>query len=380
MDKKKILIIDDEFPVRYLVEHQLRRKGFEVQAAKDGPTGLETAHEFQPDLIVLDVMMPEVDGFEVCEKIRRDPQLARTPVIFLTALMTKKHKLQAFEAGADDYLVKPFQPDELLAHISAILRRMEPQPVSDTAVDEPSVPEEAEEPPTPVRGRVLVFYGPKGGVGTTTLAIQMSEALAMQEDRSVVLLDLALPMGGIAPALSLYTHDNMVGLLNHWPENADMAHIQPFMQRHRTNLFVIPAPDTVITTEEMPDGDNLEPLLDMLVEAGYFVVVDAGAKLDDLSLTAMQLADLNYIVTSGEEVANKLTNAYLGAANRLGLNVARLLPVVNELYGTVEESEVLVCPPVATIARANERLRARLWVKEPGLRTLMEMALTPKSS
>lgn len=379
-DKKKILIIDDEFPVRYLVEHQLRRKGFDVQAAKDGTAGLATAREFQPDIIVLDAMMPDVDGFTVCQEIRSDPMLARTPVIFLTALMTKKHKLQAFEVGADDYLVKPFQADELLAHISAVLRRMEPKRVAEVGTgDFTPWEKEEEELPAPVPGRVLTCYSLKGGVGTTTIAIQLSEALAMQEGQPVVLIDLDLPMGSVAPTLSLYTKSHVVGLLNHVPETVDMEHIQKFTQRHRTNLFVIPTPDTIITTEEMPDGEHLEVILTRLVEEGYFVVLDLGSTLNDLTLTALQLADFNYIVTSGEEVANRLTNAFLSAADKLGLDMIRLLPVVNELHGPMEESEALVRLPVAHIPHTNERLRTRLWVKEQGLRKMMAVALSPVS-
>ena len=134
MDPKKVLVIDDEFPVRYLVEHQLKRNGYEAISAKDGPTGIKAAQTHKPDLIVLDIMMPKMNGFEVCEEIRNDPAIAATPVIFLTACMTRKHKLRAFEIGADDYLVKPFQPDELLAHITAVLRRAgEPNQASDIA-------------------------------------------------------------------------------------------------------------------------------------------------------------------------------------------------------------------------------------------------------
>ena len=378
MDKKKILVIDDEFPVRYLIEHQLRRKGFDVQAAKDGSIGLTTAREFQPDIIVLDVMMPDLDGFEVCQEIRNDPVLAETPVIFLTALMTKKHKLQAFEVGADDYLVKPFEADELMAHIAAILRRMQPKSAPLPAANGTAPPQpEEEEPPVPIPGRVITLYSLKGGVGTTTIAVQLSEALAMQEDRPVVLIDLDLPLGGVAPVLSLYSEKHVVGLLNHLPTEVAMEHIQEFTQRHRTNLFVIPAPDTIITTEEMPNGDNLEPLLERLVEDGYFVVLDLGSTLNDLTLTAMQLADFNYIITSGEDVANKLTNAFLAAADRLGLDEARLLPVVNELHGAMEESEELACQPLAHIPHTNERSRDRLWVKEQGLQKLMSVALSP---
>lgn len=367
---KKILVIDDEFPVRYLIEHTLRRKGYDVQAVKDGSAGLMTAREYQPDLIVVDIMMPDIDGFQVCREIRDDPLLKKTPVIFLTALMTKKHKLQAFEVGADDYLVKPFQADELMAHISAVLRRME------VRTAEPDLP------PTPVEnqafspGRLLTLFSPKGGVGTTTVAIQLSEALAMQEDRPVVLIDLDLPLGGIAPALSLYTKHHVIDMLNHAPEKPDMDYIYSFTQRHRTNLFVIPTPDTLTIAESMPRGTQLEPILEMLVTEGYFVVLDLGSTLNELALAGLQQADFNYVITSGESVANKLSNAFLGSAEKLGLDVTRLLPVVNELFGPVEEEEALIRLPVAHIPHASERSRTRLWVKEQGLRKLMSVALS----
>jgi CheY-like chemotaxis protein/MinD-like ATPase involved in chromosome partitioning or flagellar assembly len=370
---KKILIIDDEFPIRYLIEHTLRRKGFQVQTVKDGSAGLLTAREYRPDLIVVDIMMPDIDGFQVCREIREDPLLGETPVIFLTALMTKKDKLQAFEVGADDYLVKPFQADELMAHISAVLRRME---AKTTESEQPSTREKGQ-PRSP--GRLLSLFSPKGGVGTTTVAIQLSEALAIQEDRPVVLIDLDLPLGGIAPLLNLYTKHHVIDLLNNLPEKMDMAYIHRFMQRHRTNLFVIPTPDTIIATEEMPNGAKLESVLAELVAEGYFVVLDLGSTLNELTLTGLRRADFNYVITSDETVANKLCNTFIASADKLGLDTTRVLAVVNELFGPAGEGEELIRLPIAHIPHASERSRTRLWVKEQGLRKLMSVALSPYS-
>jgi cellulose biosynthesis protein BcsQ len=132
----------------------------------------------------------------------------------------------------------------------------------------------------------------------------------------------------------------------------------------------------LITTEDMPDGEHIEPVLAKLVEDGYFVVLDLGSTLNDFTLTAMQLADFNYVVTSGEDVANKLTNAFLNAAENLGLRMTDVLPIVNDLYGTVEGSEELVRLPIAHIPQVNERSRLRLWVKEPGVQKLMSVAMS----
>jgi DNA-binding response OmpR family regulator len=364
MNEKKILIIDDEFPVRYLVEHQLRRKGFDVQAAKNGPTGLQAAREYKPDLIVLDIMMPEMDGFQVCQEIRNDPELYQTPVIFLTACMTKKHKLQAFDVGGDDYLLKPFQAEELLAHITAVLRRIETRGLA----------EEAQKKKRPSRGRIITLYSPKGGVGTTTISVQLSEALAMQEDRTVMLIDLDLPLGGIAPMLSLYAKHHIVELLNSGQDTVDMELIHQFTQRHRRNLFVIPTPDQLLPSKHMPSATSLQPVLDKLVDEGYYVILDVGSTLTDLTLTAMRQAHLNYIISSGQPVANKLNNTFLSSAERLGLEANRLMPVVNELHGTADDAGLLRMP-IARIPHTNERSRTKLWVTEQGLRKLVSVAL-----
>jgi CheY-like chemotaxis protein len=255
MSQKKVLIIDDEFPVRYLVEHQLKRNGYEAISAKDGPTGIQVAQAHKPDLIVLDIMMPKMNGFEVCEEIRSDPAIATTPVIFLTACMTRKHKLRAFETGADDYLVKPFQPDELLAHITAVLRRT--GKVAESAENGSSQTKPKQ------KGKVVSLFSPKGGVGTTTLAVQLSEAMVIREGRPVLLIDLDLPLGGIAPMLQLYSKRHIVDLLNHRLDEITLPLIQQYTQRHRANLLVIPTA-TKLSSTKIADVASLNPLVDIM--------------------------------------------------------------------------------------------------------------------
>jgi DNA-binding response OmpR family regulator len=123
MNQKKILVIDDELAICYLLERQLRRAGFTVCAIPDGSEGLAVLSTFVPDLVILDIMMPDMDGFEVCRRIRKHLQAADTPIMFLSGSTTKEHKRLAFELGADDFLVKPFRKEELLAHIETLFGR-----------------------------------------------------------------------------------------------------------------------------------------------------------------------------------------------------------------------------------------------------------------
>ncbi len=120
MNKKKLLIVDDDSEIRELLQEYLTRAGFEIQTAGDGEQMHRTLQHYDPDLIILDVMMPGDDGFTLCRQLRETRQ---TPIIMLTAASDEADRVIGLELGADDYLGKPFGPRELLARIKALLRR-----------------------------------------------------------------------------------------------------------------------------------------------------------------------------------------------------------------------------------------------------------------
>jgi DNA-binding response OmpR family regulator len=121
-----ILVIDDDSIVAKSVELSLRHDGFQVSVAHSGVDGLKLARRESPDLIILDILMPGMDGYEVCRELRADPLLGNVPVLFLTAKGKDEDKIEGFRAGADDYLTKPFNIDELILRAKAILRRNQP--------------------------------------------------------------------------------------------------------------------------------------------------------------------------------------------------------------------------------------------------------------
>jgi DNA-binding response OmpR family regulator len=116
----EILVVDDDRPSVKLISYLLREEGYIVSTAQDGQTALKIIQQRSPDLVILDVMMPHLDGFEVCRRIRR---MAKIPIIFLSAKGQVDDKVRGLNIGADDYLVKPFEPAELLARVEAVLRR-----------------------------------------------------------------------------------------------------------------------------------------------------------------------------------------------------------------------------------------------------------------
>jgi len=121
-----ILVVDDEEPIQELLKFNLEKEGYEVITADDGPEALKTIEEKHPDLVVLDIMLPGMNGLEVCTQLRMNPRFSDLPVIMLTAKGEEIDKVLGLEIGADDYITKPFSPRELLARIRARLRRLKP--------------------------------------------------------------------------------------------------------------------------------------------------------------------------------------------------------------------------------------------------------------
>ena len=121
--KQKILVVDDEPEAAELVEFNLKGAGYDVATAGDGAEALNKARRIQPSLVILDVMMPEIDGMEVCKLLRRDPATSTIPIIMLTAKASEVDRVLGLELGADDYVVKPFSPRELVLRVKKILER-----------------------------------------------------------------------------------------------------------------------------------------------------------------------------------------------------------------------------------------------------------------
>jgi len=124
----RVLIVEDEPDIRALVVHHLKREGYQVSAASSGEEALRQVQAALPDLVLLDLMMPAMDGLEVCRRLRQDPATASLPIVMLTAKGDEVDRVLGLEIGADDYVVKPFSPKELVARVRAVLRRSRPAP------------------------------------------------------------------------------------------------------------------------------------------------------------------------------------------------------------------------------------------------------------
>ena len=125
MSKQTILVVDDERDLLDLIEYNLKKEGFKVLKAENGEEGISKAKEYKPDLILLDIMMPKMDGLEAVEIMRKDEDLKKTPIIFLTARSDDKTEIDGLNKGGDDYITKPISTTKLVSRIKAVLRRFD---------------------------------------------------------------------------------------------------------------------------------------------------------------------------------------------------------------------------------------------------------------
>ena len=135
----RVLLVDDEADIVWALRYSLEDEGYEVLTAQSGTEALSIAQLQQPDLVILDIIMPQMDGLEVCRRLRRDPGLASVPILFLTQRAEIEDRVAGLDEGGDDYLVKPFDIRELKAHVRALLRRSRPAGEGAPRLDQGSI-------------------------------------------------------------------------------------------------------------------------------------------------------------------------------------------------------------------------------------------------
>ncbi|MBF0508985.1 MAG: response regulator transcription factor [Deltaproteobacteria bacterium] len=139
MSQVNILVVEDEQDILDLVEYNLQQEGFHVLRAMDGLAGIQLAKKERPDLVILDLMLPKMDGKEVCRSIRQDGETSTMPIMMLTARAEEIDRVIGFELGADDYLTKPFSPRELVLRVRAVLRRLKDKVTSNSLIRFPGI-------------------------------------------------------------------------------------------------------------------------------------------------------------------------------------------------------------------------------------------------
>ncbi len=215
---EKILVVDDDLDSLKLITLMLQRNGYEVTAATNGAQALQKAAAETPDLIILDVMMPDMSGYDVCRRLRRNDATKLIPIIMFTAKTLIDDKVAGFEAGADDYLTKPTHPAELASRVRAILLRSAAQRQTKAG-----------------RGMTIGVFGAKGGVGATTIALNIAAA-RMLAGQNPIVADFRLGTGSLGLALGMGDSRGMANALSKPLEEIRPRNIENDLVTHSSGL------------------------------------------------------------------------------------------------------------------------------------------------
>lgn len=290
---EKILIVDDDLDTLRLVGLMLQRQGYQISAATNGQQGLEKAFEEHPDLILLDVMMPDIDGYEVTRRLRQNPATVETPILMFTAKAQLDDKVVGFEVGADEYLTKPTHPSELQAKVKKLLSRV------------------GEKKSTGVRGGdkgyVIGILSARGGLGITTMAANLASGLMTKTKDEVIVAEMLPGQGALALELGLESTSGLVNLLSLGNVNEITSDkVREALTHHGTGLKVLLASDRPRDMHLTSQVSNYETLVSRLSELARFTVLDLGLGLQPFAANVLPLCDEVLVIVEG--VPNTITH------------------------------------------------------------------------
>jgi pilus assembly protein CpaE len=326
----RVLVIDDDPGILKLVERALGSRGYDVLTANNGTEGLNRIQSENPDIVILDKVMPDIDGFEVARRLRRDPGFAHIPIVILTGASQLGDKLDAFNAGADDYLTKPFEVDELAARLAALLRRAEAfkaakshsLEMTDTA-------------------RLIAVHSLRGGIGCSTLAVNLTYGLTSLWGTPALLLDMVLASGQVALMLNETIRRSWTDLTTFNIANFDIEALESIMNQHDSGLHFIAAPKDPIDAEEV-SSDLLKKAVSLLKPRYEYIVVDLPHDFSDIALDTLDAADTILLVLAPELVSIRAASITLNTYGELGFEPEKIKLILNDntAYSTLTAKQI----------------------------------------
>ncbi|MEP6896532.1 MAG: response regulator, partial [Chloroflexota bacterium] len=301
----RILVIDDEPINHQLVARALATLQCEIHYAENGKSGISQARNLRPDVIITDVMMPDITGYEVTRILRREPQFAVTPILVLTAQSGLQDKLKSFEAGADDHITKPFDPAELVVRVTSLLRRIESVKLSGNRAVTTDV------------ARMIAVHSLRGGIGSSTLAVNLGVALAGLWREPTVLLDLTMTAGQVALMLNMTLKRTWADIAHYSENELDAEALNSIISTHESGLRFIAAP-TFPSEAEALRGETLATAFQVAKAQYGYVVADLPHDFSVPAIQALDIADVILLVASPDMASVRAVIAAMDTYDKLG--------------------------------------------------------------
>jgi len=314
---EKILIVDDDLDTLRLVGLMLQRQGYQIIAATNGEQGLAKAEEESPDLVLLDIMMPDLDGYEVARRLRKNAKTAHIPIMMFTAKTQLDDKVAGFEVGADDYLTKPTHPSELQAHVKALLAR--------------SVKGRQTLPTSPLdqHAYTVGILSARGGLGVSTLAVNLGASLFTKTKANVVVAELTPGQGTLGLDLGISESKGLVEILTSDPEEITREKVKDALIIHDSGLHLLLASQRPSDAPLTSFAGQFEILFNRLTTLTRFLILDFGAGLPASTQKLLPMCTDKVVVV--EAIPNTIlhTKALIEDIANLGVDKQQITVVLN---------------------------------------------------
>lgn len=308
---EKILIVDDDPETVKFISVFLKRQGYEPIEAQDGLQALQIADQEAPDLIVLDVMMPGLDGYEVARSLRRKPETALIPILMFTAKTLTEDKLAGYEAGVDIYLTKPIHPVELQSNIKALLtqRKVRAQTLAN-------------------QGYVVGVVAAKGGLGVSTIALNLALAYKHNQKSKVIAAEMRPGQGSWADELGIPDSSGLANLLQMNRPEINVAAVENQLIPNNFGVPLLLATNAVRNFEAITAMIQYEALIQELSLLANLVVLDIGTSFHPAYDILTQMCDEIILVTEPQPITVKRTRALISELKARDFGSAKALTLI----------------------------------------------------
>src|SRR3990172_894856 len=313
----RVLLIDDE-PFYYkLLNRPMKDAGHEFDYSKTGKDGLAKISATKPEVIIVDLRLPDISGHDILERLRRDSEYSNIPVIVITAKNELGDKLKAFELGADDYLIKPFQPEELVARMRILARR-------GRAMKIVSQMEKSDEKLT----TIIAIHSLRGGVGTTSISVNLALAIKQIWAKETLLVDAVFSAGQVAMMLNTKPRFSWEDFAEVELKNIDEELIGNIVTKHPTGLSFVAAPRSPIAIDSFSD-DFWKTVLSKLAKQYEFIVIDTAHDFTDITIQMLNFANNLVLVVAPGRSSLRAAISALDIYDKLGFPPEKIKLLLN---------------------------------------------------
>lgn len=334
----KVLIVDDDVQTLRLVGLMLERQGYKILAANTGSQAIQMARTEHPDVVVLDIMMPDMDGYEVTRRLRQDTETSNIPILMFTAKSQVEDKVSGYESGADDYLTKPIHPAELTAHLRALLARNKAR---GTVIRE--------------RGYTIGVLAAKGGVGVSTLVLNTAIAFHQKTKAEVIAAEMRPGQGTWGIELSNNLTEGLGNLLRMRPGDISASTLENELARMPYGVRLLMASPRCKDTELMRATEQMEAIVDNLPLLARLVLLDIGTcYTTGIDLMLNQCNEV-IVVTEPFPASVQRTRLLLDDLGTRGFGRSKMLSVVSvnrvraEMQLTMIQMQEVLGVPIAQV-------------------------------